>query len=210
MDSLRIYTYKVTFEEVPHWYWGVHKETILQDGYLGSPVTRKWMWEFYTPHLQILEVFSNTEEGWKEAVKVEKRLIMPDLHNPLCLNEACGAFYSLETLRSAAALGGKAAAQVKNEKGKSITSLKAAEATHSKKDVDGKSIAAKKGGNRTKELGVGFCDPKVQSTAGKIGGKITSSQVWESTIDGHRSTAAAIVRRHNARGWDPDARVKIS
>jgi hypothetical protein len=86
----RIYTYKVTFEEIPHWYWGVHKEKRYNDGYMGSPVTHKWMWEFYTPRIQILELFPHTDEGWSEASEVERRLILPDLNNPLCLNERCG------------------------------------------------------------------------------------------------------------------------
>jgi len=95
----RIYTYKVTFEEVPHWYWGVHKERKFNDGYLGSPVTHKWMWEFYTPHLQILEVFPYTDEGWEQAQIVEKRLIRPDLKESLCLNEGCGSFFSTESCK---------------------------------------------------------------------------------------------------------------
>lgn len=92
----RIYTYKITFEEIPHWYWGVHKERRYNDGYLGSPVTHKWMWEFYTPKIQILEVFPLTDEGWEEANLVEDRIIKPDLNNPLCLNEGCGARVSRE------------------------------------------------------------------------------------------------------------------
>lgn len=94
----RVYTYKVTFEEVPHWYWGVHKESLFGEVYLGSPVTHKRFWDFYTPKVQVLEVFPSTEEGWKEAQLVEKRLIRPDLNNPLCLNEGCGNFLSLATL----------------------------------------------------------------------------------------------------------------
>ena len=92
----RIYTYKITFEEIPHWYWGVHKEKKYNEGYMGSPVTHKWMWEFYTPKIKILEVFPFTDEGWLEANLVEDRLIKPDLNNPLCLNEGCGARVSKE------------------------------------------------------------------------------------------------------------------
>lgn len=99
----RIYTYKITFEEIPHWYWGVHKEKKFRELYLGSPVTHRWMWDFYTPKVQILEFFPNTEEGWKEANLVEDRLIKPDLNNPLCLNEGCGARVS----RAAAQRGGQ-------------------------------------------------------------------------------------------------------
>ncbi len=95
----RIYTYKVTFEEIPHWYWGVHKEKRYNDGYMGSPVTHKWMWEFYTPKIQILEFFPYTDEGWEEAHLIEDRLIRPDLNNSLCLNEGCGARVSREASR---------------------------------------------------------------------------------------------------------------
>ena len=53
----RIYVYKITFEETSDWYWGVHKEREFNEFYMGSPVTHAWKWDFYTPHLQILEVF---------------------------------------------------------------------------------------------------------------------------------------------------------
>jgi hypothetical protein len=95
MDSPRIYTYKVTFEEIPHWYWGVHKENKFGEVYWGSPKTNKRVWNLYTPRLQILELFPFTEEGWKEANCVEDRLILPDLNNPLCLNESYGLRMSL-------------------------------------------------------------------------------------------------------------------
>ena len=99
MKSPRIYTYKVTFEEIPDWYWGVHKEAKYNDGYMGSPVTHAWKWEFYTPHLQICEIFPYTDEGWEDAKNVEHRIILPDLNNPLCLNEHCGTSPSLEIMR---------------------------------------------------------------------------------------------------------------
>ena len=92
----RIYTYKITFEEIPHWYWGVHKEKKFGELYLGSPITHRWMWDFYTPKIQILEFFPFTDEGWKEANLVEDRLIKPDLNDPLCLNEGCGGRVSRE------------------------------------------------------------------------------------------------------------------
>ena len=103
----RIYTYRVTFEEIPHWYWGIHKEKTYNDGYLGSPVTHKWMWKFYTPKIQILELFPYSEEGWSEAIDVERRLIVPDLNNPLCLNERVGAIRSWDVQKKACKRGGE-------------------------------------------------------------------------------------------------------
>lgn len=53
---------------------------------MGSPVTYREYWKTYTPVKEVVEVFDYTDEGWKEAVKREKELIVLDLHNPLCLN----------------------------------------------------------------------------------------------------------------------------
>jgi hypothetical protein len=99
MSQPRIYTYKVTFEEVPHWYWGVHKEKKFGELYLGSPTTNRWFWKFYAPKIQILEFFPFTDGGWTEARLVEQRLIRPDLNNSLCLNERCGGTVSMEVAR---------------------------------------------------------------------------------------------------------------
>jgi hypothetical protein len=155
MKNPRIYTYKVTFEEIPHWYWGVHKEAKFGEVYLGSPVTHKWMWEFYTPCVQICEEFPFTDEGWKEANQVEDRLIMPDLNNPLCLNESCGAVISLEVLRKSGARAAERLAQEKDERGKCKHYVEMGkkggrhsnrsadhmnEVVHSKKDEEGKSL----------------------------------------------------------------------
>lgn len=102
----RIYTYKITFEEIPDWYWGVHKEKKYGEVYWGSPVTNKWKWEFYTPRKQILELFPYTEEGWRDANLIEDRLICPDLNNPLCLNESCGPKSSIRVRKQAGKIGG--------------------------------------------------------------------------------------------------------
>jgi len=91
----RIYTYKITFEEVPYYYYGSKKEKYFDEEYWGSPVTNKWCWELYTPKKQILEVFDYTDKGYEECRKVEDRLIKPVLNDLYCLNERCGGSYSL-------------------------------------------------------------------------------------------------------------------
>ena len=57
---------------------------------------------------------------------MEDRLILPDLNNPLCLNEALGGAYSLDSC----SLGGKVASEI----------------LHSNKTEDGKSFQAVSGG----------------------------------------------------------------
>ena len=98
--SPRIYIYKITFEEVPYYYYGVHKEKKFGGEYWGSPKTNKWCWELYTPKKQILQVFSYTDEGWIEAQKVEKRIIKPVYNtDKWCLNESCGGIFSVEVMK---------------------------------------------------------------------------------------------------------------
>ena len=97
----RIYIYKITFEEVPYYYYGVHKEKRYNEYYMGSPKTHKWCWEFYTPKKQILEIFPYTDEGWLEAQEVEKRLIKLFYNeDKWCLNESCGGIFSLEICKN--------------------------------------------------------------------------------------------------------------
>lgn len=96
----RIYVYKITFEEVPYYYYGVHKEKRYNEEYWGSPKTNKWCWELYTTKKQILEIFDYTDDGWMEAQKVENRIIKPVFNSDKwCLNESCGSIISLKVIR---------------------------------------------------------------------------------------------------------------
>jgi hypothetical protein len=112
-QSPRIYLYKITFEEVPYYYYGVHKEKRYSEEYWGSPKTNKWCWELYTPKKQILQLFDFADEGWLEAQEVETRLIRPFLNNKWCLNERCGGLLSLKVASEA---GKKGSAKNKENK----------------------------------------------------------------------------------------------
>jgi hypothetical protein len=123
-QSPRIYIYKITFEEVLYYYYGVHKEKKFDEYYMGSPVTHKWMWDFYTPKKQILQLFDVTDEGWLEAQKVETRLIRPFYNtDKWCLNENCGGGFSLEVSSKAGKIGGKIGSKVCKELGVGIFGL---------------------------------------------------------------------------------------
>jgi hypothetical protein len=199
----RIYTYKITFEEIPHWYWGVHKEKNYGEEYLGSPVTHSWMWEFYTPRVQLLEFF----ESLGEASEVEKRLISLDINNPLCLNENVGGMLSSESRARGGRIGGKIGGKVSggnHRDNKTGFCGRSAE----KMTEDGKKggkIGGPKGGRKTKELGLGLHAPGKAAE----GGKTTSSQVWESTIDGFIGHPGNVAKHNKANGWDPNARRRI-
>jgi hypothetical protein len=94
----RVYTYKITFEEVPYYYYGVHKEKVFGKEYWGSPVTNKWCWERYTPKKQILELFDYTDEGYIKAQEIEGKLIKPVYNtDKWCLNANCAGCFSLSS-----------------------------------------------------------------------------------------------------------------
>jgi hypothetical protein len=96
------YTYLVTFPGTPYYYYGYHKND--NKPYYGSPVARRWVWEFYDCEVQILEWFESLEE----ALAVEIRIIRHFLNDPNCLNEHCGGFISTESRRR----GGKTAGEL--------------------------------------------------------------------------------------------------
>jgi hypothetical protein len=101
-NSPRIYIYKITFEEVRYYYYGVHKEKKFDEYYMGTPVTHKWAWDFYTPKKQILQFFEFSDKGYLEAQEVEKRLIRPFYNtDKWCLNENCAGNFSLKSCREA-------------------------------------------------------------------------------------------------------------
>jgi hypothetical protein len=212
----RIYTYKITFEEVPYWYWGVHKERKAGETYWGSPKTNKWVWEFYTPEIQILEFFSNTPEGWVEAQLVEDRLILPDLDNPFCLNERCNVRSSLKSLKKGGQVVGKITGKqaVENKLG-----IFSPDYRNSERYAEDRRNAGLRGGPRagrvSHEKKVGCHSEEYKSSSKYKEDRIrnaetTNSQVWESTVDGFRSTPGNVVKHNKANGWDPQARVRVS
>jgi hypothetical protein len=79
---MRHYVYKITFEGTRYYYWGIHTEKTQGEEYWGSPGRNKWVWDFYYPEKQILQICESREK----AYKVESRLIEWSKNDPLCLN----------------------------------------------------------------------------------------------------------------------------
>jgi len=235
-QSPRIYIYKITFEEVLYYYYGVHKEKYFNEEYWGSPVTHKWCWELYTPKKQILELFDYTDEGYVEAQGVEKRLIRPDLNDKWCLNESCGGFLSLDVLSMGGKIGGTKSyelgigihAQTLEEKREIV---KKSHKTQKELGVglwgmtaEQKSERGKRGGNKAKELKVGICgltrEERIKN--GKIGGKLgnpksksenakkVNSQRWECTETGYITNSGALTQYQRTRGIDTSSRIRLS
>ena len=168
-QSPRIYTYKITFEEVPYYYYGVHKEKRFDEEYWGSPVTHKWCWEFYTPRKQILQVYDITNENWLDALEIERRIIRQFYKNDKwCLNENCNGLISLNGCRKGGLLVGK----ITKENGTGIFSLTKDERIKISK------IAGKISGQKAKENNTGIfgLTKEQRSEAGKKGGKISGNK----------------------------------
>jgi len=204
-QSPRIYIYKITFEEVPYYYYGVKKEKYLNEEYWGSPYTHKWVWEFYTPKKQIVQLFDFTDEGWIEALEVEKRLIKPYYQtDKWCLNENCGGQISLD---------------VRRKTGKKCAELKLGFYNMSEEE---RIAISKKVGNENKTLNRGICaltkeqriENGLKSYENGTGihsltskqksefGKMSCSQKWECCETGYISTAAGAAAYQKARGID--------
>jgi hypothetical protein len=295
-QSPRIYIYKITFEEVPYYYYGVHKERKYDEYYMGTSVTHKWCWEFYTPKKQILQLFEFSDEGWIESQEIEKRLIKSFYNtDKWCLNENCGGNISLDICRKAGEKGGKLGGKIVGKKisenklgihgrsqkeklddcrkggvrtfelkkgvhsrtkeeiiedskkgGKSAYNLKVGvhSRTPEKMTEDGKK-GGKISGQKSKQNQTGIfgrskeemiedrrkggkvsgkkayelklaihgrsAEQKLEDSikGGKIAGKISTSQVWQCTITGYRTNAAALSRYQKKRGIDTSNRIRI-
>lgn len=185
-QSPRIYTYKITFDEVPYYYYGAHKEKRFNEVYWGSPKTNKWCWSFYTPKKQILEIFEFSDDGWLDALNVESRIIKYFYNDDqFCLNKCYGGIVSLDISRKTGkkvgiyvrdnclgifnltkeekSLIGKKGAEKSRERGVGIFGLTRDELVEN----------GKKAGKLTKELGKGIfaMSPEEKSEAGRKGGK---------------------------------------
>lgn len=193
----RIYTYKITFEEVPYYYYGSKKEKYYNQPYMGSPKTHKWMWDFYTPKKQILEFFEYNDNGYEECRKVEDRLIKPVLNDPWCLNEICCGCYSLQTLV-------KNGNKVK-ELGIGIFSL-TKEERHNNSKKGGKTMAKR---NKNNKSGIYAMTSKEKSQAGKKGSKNVNYQKWKCTETGFITNPGNLTKYQKSKGIDTSKRIRI-
>ena len=203
----RIYTYKITFEEVPYYYYGSKKEKYYNQKYLGSPKANKWCWEIYTPKKQILEFFEYNDKGYEKCRQVEDRLIRPFLNDKWCLNEKCGGTYSIEILRKNGKKGGK----IGGKKGymNGLSKLTPEQRSENSK-ISGK-IGGKIQGNINRELKIGVCgrSKEQMSIDARKGGTITNKQKWVCLETGHISTPGPLTLYQKARGIDISKRKKL-
>ncbi len=224
MNSPRIYVYKITFDEVPYYYYGVHKEKSFDECYMGSPKTHDVFWQVCTPNKEIIRTFDYTDSGWTEAREFEKSLIIPVYNtDPHCLNESCGGKISLEKSRRTGrrnyengiglfgltpeqrSENGKKSGKICYEKGAGFHAL----------TKEQRSEIGKRAGQKHKENGTGIFsmtrEQRVENgrKGGKLGAKVQNSQKWKCTVTGFISTSGPLSRYQKSRGIDTSNRVKV-
>ena len=228
-QSPRIYTYKITFEEVPYYYYGVHKEKKFNEYYVGTPVTHKWCWELYEPKKQILQFFEFNDAGWLEAQQIEKRIIKQFYNkDKCCLNENCGGKFSLKHQKEAAKKSGLSHKQ----NGTGFFKLTKKERSELSKKCGGiggnktkelgvgifsltpeeKSTVSKRAGKKVKELGVGIFSRTLEQISEdcKKGGKKTNAQKWECLETGYVTNPGALTIYQRNRGIDTSKRKRVA
>jgi hypothetical protein len=209
-QSPRIYTYKITFEEVPYYYYGMHEEKVYDEEYWGSPQTHKWMWDFYTPKKQILEIFDTR----KDAYEIEKKLIKPSYRTDKnCLNECCAGVYSLDVCSKAGKIGGSISGKIvgkkcyENKVGiHSFTSEEKSEAGRKGGRIGGKISAQKHIENKTGIFGL---SSERKSEIAKIAGKKSNSQKWKCLVTGFVTNSGGLSHYQRKRGIDTTMRIRL-
>lgn len=220
-QSPRIYTYKITFEEVPYYYYGVHKEKRFNEEYWGSPVTHKWCWEFYTPKKQILEFFDYTHDGWLEAQEVEGKIIRPFFNvDKWCLNENVSGIISTKMRK----INGREGGIKTRANGSGIFSL-----TKEQRKQNSRTALLKHKENKT---GIYSLTPEQIKENSKKSDKVnrkngtgiysipkerlqefaknTNSQKWICLETGFITSPGSLSRYQKARGIDTSKRKKVS
>jgi hypothetical protein len=97
----------------------------------------------------------------------------------------------------------------KNEQGKSIQGIKNAKRLNAEKDEHGRSVQGVKNAERLNKQLHSRKNELGKSIVGVAAAERNNSQVWESTIDGFRSNLGNVVKHNKKYGWDPNARIKI-
>ena len=161
---------------------------------------------------------NNVESGHLD--KIRKLILLEDMvrrgKEQGIKNVESGHLERLRTTehqKNAGRLGGKVSGPItmrklnedKDDFGRSVMAVKAAEKAHSAKDEFGRSILGLENAKRLHSEK----DENGKSVNSIKGVTTTNSQVWESTVDGFRSGASGVARHNRANGWDPKARVRV-
>jgi hypothetical protein len=188
---MRFYTYKVTFKDLPKYFYYGRKKS---DGksYFGTPVTWKKLWDMFEPEVQILQWYDTAEE----ADKAERAIIKATWDSPFSLNENCGGLFS----EASVSKGG-----ISNTPKQKATRKKNAKRMNLHPNtVEARKAACVNGGKSNTPA-----QQKARRETGLKNSERVNSQKWMSLIDGYVSTASGVALHNKNRGWDTTAKVKV-
>jgi hypothetical protein len=104
--------------------------------------------------------------------------------------------------------GAEAANASMTPKERSANGKKGAKAAHKEKDERGRSKNALKAARKAMNMGVGVTARTPEKMTED--GKKSAYTLWISTVDGFIGNAGNVYQHNRAKGWDPNARVRIT
>jgi hypothetical protein len=183
---MRYYTYKITFKDLPcYFYYGKHKNK--GKPYYGSPVTWRHLWDQFEPEVQILQWYETAEE----ARLAEEAIIKCTWGNKYSLNENWGGCFSEEVCK---------------RNGKKISAFGLSFITPQILSENGKK-------NMTPEKARGYgkrnMTPEKARGYGKANGKESCGQRWKCLVTGYVSNPGGLSAYQKSRGIDTSLRAKV-
>lgn len=198
---MRYYTYKVTFSDLPgYFYYGYHSSK-RGTRYSGSPKTWKHLWKFFEPEVQVLQWYETKEE----AVEAEKSILRATWKDPYSLNENVGGVVSDRVLKSLVEKGvGIHSEEYKNSQLRRESLSKAG-----RTGASGISNVENKVGLFSEEYTSSEKFKKDKSRAGKSGSSSTNSQKWECLVTGFVSNSGGLSHYQKKRGIPTSMRKRV-
>jgi hypothetical protein len=219
LDGLQnSYIYKINFVD-GYYYIGkrlLKGDDPLTDGYYGTPITHKEKWSTTMFWKEIIEEY----DDWIECSKKEIELIRPVLNDPMCLNENCGGYSSLEVLKR----NGKRSGTIQKLEVKRANGCKARDQKLGMFSMSPEKRAdvSRLSGLDQLERGVGIHTQSIEDRKrmgeycrdNKIGFHSLSKEErfakWKCTITGFVSTKQGLTKYQKNRNIDKINRIKIS
>ena len=226
---MKYYTYKVTFEDLPgYFYYGFHKDN--GKPYSGSPVTWRCFWEQFQPEVQVLQWY-NTYEDAKNS---EESILRATWKSAYSLNENCGGRFSeevhkkngIKALESESGIhnpeyrnseeykkmlsdnGRKTGEEMGKEVGQRAVEEKRGIHNPEYKESEEFKIHRSNNGRKVVEEQLGIYNPKNKQILSD-NGKSSTSQKWMCVMTGFVSSPGGLSMYQKSRGIDTNLRRRL-
>jgi hypothetical protein len=201
MTKAKYYTYKVTFKDLPgYFYYGRKKDN--GKPYFGSPKTLRHFWDQFEPEIQILQWYETAKESHQaEDALIEHTWKQEWGGNRYSLNRNKGGFIDEEVCRRSGAING-----VRNSK--SLIEHPNSISSRFQNRPDHKEISSRAGRLSASKNTPAQIEGRREGGKNSIGRLL--SQKWVSTIDGYISNARGVSRHNESKGGSSNDKVPLS